>query len=51
MQSLRPRCQACMRILHTEIQDDIKNGCQNVNFSDNSHKILKVKVKMQILLC
>ena len=40
-----------MWILHTEIQDDVQNGRQNVNFSDNSPKIHKIKVKMQILLC
>ena len=38
-----------MWILHMEIQDDIQNGHQNVNFYDNSPKILKIKVKMQIL--
>ena len=40
----------CMWILGMEIQDDIQNGRQNVNFSDYSPKILKIKVKMQILL-
>ena len=28
----RPRCQVCMWILPTEIQNDIQNGRQNVNF-------------------
>ena len=41
-----------MLIIPTEIQDDIQNGRQNVYFSDNSPKILKIQIKkMQILLC
>ena len=40
-----------MLILPTDIQDDIQNGHQSVYFSDNSPKILKIKIKMQILLC
>ena len=39
-----------MWILHTEIKDDTQNGHQNVNFSDNSNKTVKM-IKMQILLC
>ena len=49
VQSFRPKCRVCMWILHTEIQDDIQNGRQNGNFSDNSPKILKIKVKMPSL--
>ena len=37
-----------MWILHTEIKDDIQNGRQNINFYDNSPKILKIKVKMLV---
>ena len=39
-----------MWILHTEIKDDIQNGRQNINFYDNSPKILKIKVKKDFIM-
>ena len=42
-QSFRPRCQVCMRILHTKIQDDIQNDRQNVNFLKIQLKQVKIR--------